>query len=63
MNMAGVLIISSRRLTSTEFGAQKIRTTVNVTIWCDEKGLKGLFISHIVILVIFPENLIDAFVL
>ncbi len=60
MNMARVLI-SSRRLISTEFGAQWIRTTVNVLNVCDEKGLKGLFVSHIVILVIFPENLIDAF--
>ena len=58
--MAGVLIISSRRLTSTEFGAQWIRTTVNVLNVCDEKSLKGL-ISHIVILVIVRENLIDAF--
>jgi hypothetical protein len=44
MNMAGVLIISSRRLTSTEFDAQWIRTTVNVLNMCDEKGLFFFFL-------------------
>jgi hypothetical protein len=34
----------------------------NKQIIAQKQGLKGL-ISHIVILVIFPENLIDAFAL